>query len=61
VSDGGMERYQGGLPLSETLEDLERMAEGYFRSARAPNTAKAFRHALEHGCPPPLSRALSGE
>jgi len=36
-----MERYQGGLPLSEALEDLERMVEGYLRSARAPNTVKA--------------------
>lgn len=29
------------------LEDLARRAESYFRSARAPNTVKAYRHDLE--------------
>ena len=53
-----MERAQGNLPdrpgtertghaLPETLEDLERRAEAYFRSARAPNTVKAYRYDLE--------------
>lgn len=41
----GTGRLANALP--ETLEDLEHRAEGYFRSARAPNTVKAYRHDLE--------------
>ena len=32
--------------LAETLSELEARAEAYFRSARAPNTVKAYRHDL---------------
>ncbi len=32
--------------LPKTLEELERRAEVYFRSARAPNTVKAYAHDL---------------
>jgi site-specific recombinase XerD len=32
--------------LPETLQELERRAESYFRSARAPNTVKAYAHDL---------------
>ncbi len=34
-------------PLPQTLEEVEERAEFYFRSARAPNTVKAYRHDLE--------------
>ena len=33
--------------LPQTLRELEEKAEHYFRSARAPNTMKAYRHDLE--------------
>ena len=36
-----------GRPLPQTLEELERRAEDYFRSARAPNTVKAYAHDLQ--------------
>lgn len=32
--------------LPDTLQELERRAESYFRSARAPNTVKAYAHDL---------------
>lgn len=48
VSDGSIERYKDGLLLPQTLEGLEKRAESYFRSARAPNTVKAYRYDLEH-------------
>jgi len=30
------------------MEELERRAERYFRSDRAPNTVKSYRYDLEH-------------
>ena len=35
------------LPVSRTLEELEERARSYFRSARAPNTVRAYRYDLE--------------
>jgi site-specific recombinase XerD len=35
-------------PLPETVHDLEQRADRYFRSARSPNTVKAYRYDLEH-------------
>ncbi len=43
MSDGSIEYYKGTSPLLQTLQELEKRAEGYFRSARAPNTVKAYR------------------
>lgn len=48
MSDGGIEHYKDASPLSQTLEQLEKRAESYFRSARAPNTVRAYRYDLEH-------------
>lgn len=36
-----------GYSLPQTLEELEGRAEDYFRSARAPNTIKAYAHDLQ--------------
>ena len=48
VSDLSIEWYQDAPPPSQTLEVLEKRAEGYFRSARVLNTVKAYRYNLEH-------------
>lgn len=42
----GAER--AGHALPETLEDLARRAETYFRNSRAENTIRAYRYDLEH-------------
>lgn len=56
-----LERWDGATPaeasamptakpspeLNQTLYELEERAEEYFRTARAPNTIKAYRHDLE--------------
>lgn len=41
-----IERAGEAPALSETLAELEARAEAYFRSARAPNTVKAYAHDL---------------
>ncbi len=38
---------RAGGALFQTLEELERQAEAYLRSARAPNTIKAYAHDLQ--------------
>ena len=48
MSGGGIERYKEDSLLSQTIEELEKKAERYFRSARALNTVKAHRYDLEH-------------
>ncbi|MBA2442864.1 MAG: tyrosine-type recombinase/integrase [Actinomycetota bacterium] len=47
MSDAPLERSGDIARLPGTNAELESRAESYFRSARAPNTVKAYRHDLE--------------